>query len=91
MIFCESPLACVIIVLALAVNALMPFLKGALLKIIIPANISLHLVMIASLFILGAELSELILWMLASIIVYLIVSLLRAYFLKRKKGESDDV
>lgn len=91
MIFCESPLACVIILSVLAINAIMPFVKGVLLKILIPVNICLHLAMIALLFVFGAELSELILWIMVSIAVYLIVSLLKNDFLKRRKGEHHDV
>lgn len=91
MIFCESPLACVIILSVLAINAISPFVKGVLLKIIVSVNICLYLVTIALFFILGAELSELILWMMVSIAVYLIVSLLANCFLKKRKGEHHDV
>ena len=90
MVFYTSLWACIIIALVLAHHALAVLLSGLLASILSYVNIALHLLLVLCLFYIGAELSELLLIFLGSLLFRTLFEFIKARS-SLNKADTEDV
>ena len=91
MVFYASPWACAIILLIVGIHALVPFVKGLFMRVAMTVNICLHICLVAILLLLGAELSELVVIFMGSLLLYVAFSYFGMRSLERDRRGKDDV
>ena len=84
MVFYTSVWACLVIAIAFALHALSVFLRGITARILSYVNIGLHIALFVLLFLLEAELTELVLVFLATLFVRTLLE-----YLRRKTAKKD--
>ena len=86
MVFYTNLWACIIISLILILHAVSVFAKPIISKISVYVNLSLHLALFGLLLYIGAEISELAVLFMGSLLVYVVL----IYFFSKKKTEKSE-
>ncbi len=89
MVFYTSVWACLIISAILVLHILSAVLRGRISQILSYVNLALHLPLVAVLLVSGAELSELVLIFMASLLVSLFSALISERVKKRREEGND--